>query len=104
MRIYVINCFFFLMRRRQPRYTRTDTLFPYTTLFRSLLGESVGRAIQLCAFVTSGCVALFAGLGEPLTRHVFSEQWLAAVPLLVVFAGAISIGLDRKSTRLNSSH
>jgi O-antigen/teichoic acid export membrane protein len=59
---------------------------------RALLGESVGRAIHLCAFVTSGCVALFAGLGEPLTRHVFSEQWLAAVPLLVVFAGAISIG------------
>src|SRR3546814_14140955 len=30
---YVI--FFFLMRRRPPRSTRTDTLFPYTTLFRS---------------------------------------------------------------------
>src|SRR3546814_1179977 len=28
-------CFFFLMRRRPPRATRTDTLFPYTTLFRS---------------------------------------------------------------------
>src|SRR3546814_11668244 len=27
--------FFFLMIRRPPRYTRTDTLFPYTTLFRS---------------------------------------------------------------------
>src|SRR3546814_5785004 len=27
--------FFFLMRRQQPRSTRTDTLFPYTTLFRS---------------------------------------------------------------------
>src|SRR3546814_20599645 len=29
--------FFFLMIRRPPRSTRTDTLFPYTTLFRSLL-------------------------------------------------------------------
>src|SRR3546814_2756893 len=29
-------CFFFLMTRRPPRSTRTDTLFPYTTLFRSL--------------------------------------------------------------------
>src|SRR3546814_3406077 len=29
---------FFLMIRRPPRSTRTDTLFPYTTLFRSLLG------------------------------------------------------------------
>src|SRR3546814_12940831 len=27
--------FFFLMVRRPPRSTRTDTLFPYTTLFRS---------------------------------------------------------------------
>src|SRR3546814_19327321 len=29
--------FFFLMIRRPPRSTRTDTLFPYTTLFRSVL-------------------------------------------------------------------
>src|SRR3546814_1056592 len=28
-------CFFFLIIRRPPRSTRTDTLFPYTTLFRS---------------------------------------------------------------------
>src|SRR3546814_6404506 len=28
-------CCFFLMIRRPPRSTRTDTLFPYTTLFRS---------------------------------------------------------------------
>src|SRR3546814_936092 len=31
----MIFFFFFLMRRRPPRSTRTDTLFPYTTLFRS---------------------------------------------------------------------
>src|SRR3546814_20740773 len=30
--------FFFLMIRRPPRSTRTDTLFPYTTLFRSVEG------------------------------------------------------------------
>src|SRR3546814_8114662 len=30
--------FFFLMIRRPPRSTRTDTLFPYTTLFRSPSG------------------------------------------------------------------
>src|SRR3546814_16987307 len=29
------SIFFFLMLRRPPRSTRTDTLFPYTTLFRS---------------------------------------------------------------------
>src|SRR3546814_18134953 len=33
---------FFLMIRRPPRSTRTDTLFPYTTLFRSTLGGQGG--------------------------------------------------------------
>src|SRR3546814_7204745 len=36
-------CFFFLMIRRPPRSTRTDTLFPYTTLFRSSYGIGVSR-------------------------------------------------------------
>src|SRR3546814_3893718 len=35
MCVFVFNFFFFLMIRRPPRSTRTDTLFPYTTLFRS---------------------------------------------------------------------
>src|SRR3546814_16055216 len=35
----VRSCFFFLMLRRPPRSTRTYTLFPYTTLFRSVLVE-----------------------------------------------------------------
>src|SRR3546814_8514574 len=34
--IIVHMFFFFLMIRRPPRSTRTDTLFPYTTLFRSV--------------------------------------------------------------------
>src|SRR3546814_12945957 len=33
-------CIFFLMIRRPPRSTRTDTLFPYTTLFRSIATHS----------------------------------------------------------------
>src|SRR3546814_8312318 len=33
------------MIRRPPRSTRTDTLFPYTTLFRSLLAPSTGTII-----------------------------------------------------------
>src|SRR3546814_12463735 len=33
--LYVVVSIFFLMIRRPPRSTRTDTLFPYTTLFRS---------------------------------------------------------------------
>src|SRR3546814_998354 len=35
--------FFFLMIRRPPRSTRTDTLFPYTTLFRSVVGAPLEK-------------------------------------------------------------
>src|SRR3546814_7586372 len=38
MLCFVFVSFFVLMIRRPPRSTRTDKLFPYTTLFRSLLG------------------------------------------------------------------
>src|SRR3546814_12952195 len=41
--VYVIVVFF-LMIRRPPRSTRTDTLFPYTTLFRSRLFLALGLA------------------------------------------------------------
>src|SRR3546814_12746916 len=37
-------CFIFLMIRRPPRSTRTDTLFPYATLFRSLYVAAAWRA------------------------------------------------------------
>src|SRR3546814_4979224 len=36
---YCIVVIFFLMKLRPPRSTRTDTLFPYTTLFRSQYDE-----------------------------------------------------------------
>src|SRR3546814_1197778 len=39
------------MRRRPPRSTRTDTLFPYTTLFRSLPTATLWRANSLYAMV-----------------------------------------------------
>src|SRR3546814_12711913 len=45
--------FFFLMIRRPPRSTRTDTLFPYTTLFRSLGHEGAGVVREVGAGVTS---------------------------------------------------
>src|SRR3546814_12580573 len=44
---FISYLFFFLMIRRPPRSTRTDTLFPYTTLFRSL-AEGVGADLD-CA-------------------------------------------------------
>src|SRR3546814_16081665 len=46
---------FFLMIRRPPRSTRTDTLFPYTTLFRSILG---GMWIQFAVSI-SGLLYIF---------------------------------------------
>src|SRR3546814_14164944 len=42
----VIFCFFFLMIRRPPRSTRTDTLFPYTTLFRSTAYGHMSRFVK----------------------------------------------------------
>src|SRR3546814_12252571 len=57
MLLVLLYCFF-LMIRRPPRSTRTDTLFPYTTLFRSVVtlivadpslapaGENVGHAYR----------------------------------------------------------
>src|SRR3546814_4859928 len=38
-----VSSFFFLVIRRPPRSTRTDTLFPYTTLFRSTCRRRFGR-------------------------------------------------------------
>src|SRR3546814_10250602 len=38
---------FFLMRRRPPRSTRTYTLFPYTTLFRSLEQSVAARRLEI---------------------------------------------------------
>src|SRR3546814_18828052 len=57
-------CFFFVMIRRPPRFTRTDTRVPYTTLFRSAFGRrdmvlaaglNVGRCLHL-ADVARGAV------------------------------------------------
>src|SRR3546814_1177779 len=44
------SCLFFLMIRRPPRSTRTDTLFPYTTLFRSktLIEEPTFSRTRTC--------------------------------------------------------
>src|SRR3546814_19743721 len=42
----VLSFFFFLMIRRPPRSTRTDTLFPYTTLFRSVSEEELEAKLK----------------------------------------------------------
>src|SRR3546814_19599412 len=45
---------FFLRIRRTPSFTRTDTLFPYTPLFRSLLLEELGQLLHHRAAVLLG--------------------------------------------------
>src|SRR3712207_8639185 len=73
---------FFLMIRRPPR----STLFPYTTLFRSaVVGLSVGPLAGRDALA-------LASEASTSSRDVPPSQRIHATPL------------DRKSTRLNSSH
>src|SRR3546814_3791017 len=57
--------FFFLMIRRPPRSTRTDTLVPYTTLFRSA---------RLCARADGGAPAPSPGTrGQAQDRHLVAQ-------------------------------
>src|SRR3546814_16974402 len=97
------------MIRRPPRSTCTDTLFPYTTLVRSP-GGAADEAIQALQGV-----ALHVAVVEP-------EGELVNVAVQVLLAGVVvdtlqaplqhrehapnAVGghVDRKSTRLNSSH
>src|SRR3546814_20793245 len=57
--------FFFLMIRRPPRSTRTDTLFPYTTLFRSDNARQIQQGTLESGFVQSD-IAYWAYHGEEL--------------------------------------
>src|SRR3546814_12347598 len=84
--MFVCECLmliFFLMIRRPPRSTRTDTLFPYTTLFRSMF-----RALDV------GNDGPCPGRNQDIFRAHLPP---ARQP------DAMRPG-DRKSTRLNSSH
>src|SRR3546814_10197490 len=59
------------MRRRPPRSTRTDTLFPYTTLFRSGLSVSRSEGKDWRATPASA-----AATGDALAKFV--QAWRAA--------------------------
>src|SRR5258708_28347893 len=87
--------FFFLMIRRPPR----STLFPYTTLFRSLPGIA-----QLPALRGAG-PARPGRRGAP-ARHCRGHRQHLERRLVLPAPGARRQPLhpDRKSTRLNSSH
>src|SRR3546814_13208214 len=110
------------MIRRPPRSTRTDTLFPYTTLFRSV--ENFGSGAL--ATYSDGVITIdddAAGVGwfidltpaessefAASATHILSANGASAaegrIDLLTVLTHEIGhqFGLDRKSTRLNSSH
>src|SRR3546814_6664795 len=113
------------MIRRPPRATRPDTLFPYTTLFRSMAfkilpARSVGRGTARsvvegkyagCAPFPPPCFAWSPSPsldGEESDRSAFLFRRLrgsgAVVPRLVGQQAAAKARADRKRTRLNSSH
>src|SRR3546814_19796952 len=119
---YVMSVFFFfLMIRRPPRSTRTDTLFPYTTLFRSPGFADGGPVPGRLSMPSISNAALQRGGSGGLTvivnanDAVLSEtvrQWVAEGVAQASVRGAVGgkalamqeSGKDRKSTRLNSSH
>src|SRR3546814_19776899 len=71
--------FWFLSIRRPPRSTRTDTLFPYTTLFRSHVPkEKVEGAEESRAAAED--IAAAAGNGEAPHRSEEEPRATAAVP------------------------
>src|SRR3546814_13042654 len=88
------------MRRRPPRSTRTDTLFPYTTLFRSVIivsKKAVGRALQVHDIVRMGADAAQeaeAGLdekrclNESLRPEIMQAIEVACVVAFELVAGA----------------
>src|SRR3546814_4770535 len=113
------------MIRRPPRSTRTDTLFPYTTLFRSNelpsgLTISTEEALRTYRLRYDDPAELtfdlrFEGIHEAQPFHVSNgmghlDQLGRVTGQLVLHGRTIPIDCiemrdrDRKSTRLNSSH
>src|SRR3546814_12079207 len=126
--MFVVRIVFFLMIRRPPRSTRTDTLFPYTTLFRSCLYPARRRELQGFRRRREKCRdrelpdadarwrrrdQLFHPQAEGRDRG-YQPVELASAPddleggaraRLRQHRGREAFGgKDRKSTRLNSSH
>src|SRR3546814_19600452 len=107
-----IFCIFFLMIRRPPRSTRTDTLFPYTTLFRSLSGAPLAAlALQrLRDFrAASGGRVPLIGVGGIATPEQAWDRIRAGASLVQIYsamvyegpglAARIARGLERLAAR-----
>src|SRR3546814_12647565 len=101
---YVFVIVFFLMIRRPPRSTRTDTLFPYTTLFRSAVGPSrYDRAPRMfaCGVVDQ------AGDEQRLALHRSEEHTSELQSLMRISYAVFCLkkkNQPRKSKILNSNH
>src|SRR3546814_4756445 len=103
------------MIRRPPRSTRTDTLFPYTTLFRSA-GQQAGLRQHLEAVADAEHRHALVGARDDLLHHRRVGRHGAAAQVVAVgeAAGqhdevdllevAVLVPQERKITRLNSSH
>src|SRR3546814_18188593 len=99
------------MLRRPPRSTRTDTLFPYTTLFRSEPSFRLRAEVLTDKGIEPpGPVTFFPVVREAVAQvnSVFADFDFSpndAAPARRVDAMIHLNGeTDRKSTRLNSSH
>src|SRR3546814_15334861 len=97
--------FFFLMIRLPARSTRTDTLFPYTTLFRSVEAKDLPPEVFAAAgsAQTSDAIAPHT-LPINLTNALMPEDAGLQPDLGRGLQAETATWLDRKSTRLNSSH
>src|SRR3546814_14871277 len=103
----LFRSFFFLSIRRPLRSTRTDTLVPYTTLFRSSSGvdrESREAGLDVLSDVLRA-VRLTGAIYFDIHAHA---PWVAESPPVAAICGSVMPDfehvIDRKSTRLNSSH
>src|SRR3546814_16850757 len=102
------------MIRRPPRSTRTDTLLPYTTLFRSLFQalaqQNLKREVALSVtnfFAVAEMIAVtdyVATLPRLICRRLAHDARLRILPPPVDLGSFPVEMADRKSTRLNSSH
>src|SRR3546814_4531151 len=81
------------MRRPPPRSTRTDTLFPYTTLFRSLYAVGHSVKMQVRAAHLAGVLQLILAVGvlvEVVRRFVFGSEPESLVMMAIAFVALIA--------------
>src|SRR3546814_3490093 len=88
------------MIRRPPRSTRTDTLFPYTTLFRSVAVRGGGLIIDLRVRTTSGGER-FAELAEMVER---SEEHTSELQSLMRISYAVFCLKKKKKNKSNTKN